>query len=296
MGPAYLRQGASALLRVSGSLVEASPYRIDVKPGNTTVPRGSDQVISAKLQGFESDQAELMIRKAVNTPFERVPMVFNQDTKSFDGMLFDLPTSIDYFVESGGVKSSVFTMHAADLPYVKQLEMEYVFPAYTGLAPRKIENGGDIAVLQGTRVRLRITPTMTSPSGRILVDGAPVALTQENGVFTGELAVDQGRLLPRRAAGRAGEQARERVAAIHHRRARGSGADGLDRQAGPRHDGIADRRVLHRSARRRRLRRAAASARVFGERRARADQDARRWKDEGALPRCRRRTRSISKS
>ena len=42
-------------------------------------------------------------------------------------------------------------MHAAELPYVKQLEMEYVFPAYTGLAPRKIENGGDIAVLQGTR-------------------------------------------------------------------------------------------------------------------------------------------------
>ena len=51
----------------------------------------------------------------------------------------DLPTSIDYFVEAGGVKSDVFTMHAADLPYVKQLEMEYVFPAYTGLAPRKAE-------------------------------------------------------------------------------------------------------------------------------------------------------------
>ena len=189
LGPAYLRQGASALLRISGSLVEASPYRIAVKPGSITVPRGSDQVISAKLQGFNSEQAELMIRKAVTAPFERVPMVFNQDTKSFDGMLFDLPTSIDYFIESGGVKSAVFTMHAADLPYVKQLEMEYIFPAYTGIAPRKIENGGDIAVLQGTRVRLRITPTMKSPSGRVLVDGAPVALTGENGVFTGELMV-----------------------------------------------------------------------------------------------------------
>ena len=82
-------------------------------------------------------------------------------------MLFDLPGSIDYFVESGGVRSDVFTLHAADLPYVKQLEMEYVFPSYTGLAPRKIENGGDIAVLQGTQVRVRITPTMKAPSGRI---------------------------------------------------------------------------------------------------------------------------------
>ena len=72
------------------------------------------------------------------------------------------------------MKSAVFTMHAADLPYVKQLEMEYVFPAYTGLAPRKIENGGDIAVLQGTQVRIRITPTMAAPAGRILMDGGSV--------------------------------------------------------------------------------------------------------------------------
>ena len=42
--------------------------------------------------------------------------------------------------------------------------MEYVFPSYTGLAPRKIENGGDIAALQGTQVRVRITPTMKAPS------------------------------------------------------------------------------------------------------------------------------------
>ena len=150
---------------MAGDVLEASPYRISVKPGSTTVPRGSDQVITATVQGFESDKAELLIRKSMSAPFEHVPMVFNNDTKTFEGVLFDLPGSIDYFVESGGVKSAVFTMHAADLPYVKQLEMEYVFPAYTGLAPRKIENGGDIAVLQGTQVHLRITPTMKSPIG-----------------------------------------------------------------------------------------------------------------------------------
>ena len=72
-------------------------------------------------------------------------------------------------------------MHAADLPYVKQLEMEYLFPGYTGLAPRKIENGGDIAVLQGTQVRVRITPTMKSPTGRILLDGGTVLASHSRG-------------------------------------------------------------------------------------------------------------------
>lgn len=192
LGPAYLRHGASALLLFAGDLEAASPYRIDVKPGNTTVPRGSDQVVSASLNGFASEQAELLVRKAVNAPFERVPMVFNQDARSFDGMLFDVPTSIDYFVESGGVRSSVFTMHAADLPYVKQLEMEYIFPAYTGLAPRKIANGGDIAVLQGTQVRLRILPTMSAPAGRVVVDGeSAVALIPDGGAFIGQMTVNK---------------------------------------------------------------------------------------------------------
>ncbi len=65
LGPAYMRQGASALLLMAGDVLEASPYRIDVTPGNTTVPRGSDQVIKATVQGFESDKAELLIRKSV---------------------------------------------------------------------------------------------------------------------------------------------------------------------------------------------------------------------------------------
>ena len=44
---------------------------------------------------------------------------------------------------------------------MQKLELEYHFPAYTGLEPRKVEDGGDIAVLNGTEVRVRVVPTMT---------------------------------------------------------------------------------------------------------------------------------------
>ena len=297
LGPAYLRQGASALLLMAGDVLEASPYRINVKPGSTTVPRGSDQVIVATVQGFESDKAELLIRKSISAQFEHIPMVFNNDTKTFEGMLFDLPGSIDYFVESGGVKSDVFTMHAADLPYVKQLEMEYVFPGYTGLAPRKIENGGDIAVLQGTQVRVRITPTMKSPSGRIMLDGGTViALAPDGDVFTGTIPVTQGRLLSRRAAGRPREQARQRVAAVHDRRARRPGADGVDCEARPRHDRVARSKSS-------RSKRAPTTTSACGSSswctRSTAAPSRRRSSSTRADARCRKsrpRTRSISKS
>ena len=51
-GPAFLRHGLSALLIVARSAEAASPYRIEVKPGNTKIPRGADQTVKAKLFGF----------------------------------------------------------------------------------------------------------------------------------------------------------------------------------------------------------------------------------------------------
>ena len=150
----------------------AAPYRIEVSPGNASVPRGVDQTITATLGGFEADQASLMIRKSPEAPFERVPLVRSENSteaNKYEGMLFDLAGPIDYFVEAEGVKSPTYTLKVVDLPYVQRLELELHFPAYTGLAPRKIEDGGDLAVLKGTEVRVKVTPTMTARGGQILL-------------------------------------------------------------------------------------------------------------------------------
>ena len=72
---------------------------------------------------------------------------------SFEATIFGLRTSMDYFVQAAGVRSRVFRIEAADLPYVDRLQLEYVFPAYTGREPVVVEDGGDIAALRGTTVR-----------------------------------------------------------------------------------------------------------------------------------------------
>src|SRR5262245_58195191 len=68
-GPAFLRHGLSALLIISRSAVEASPYRIEVTPGDAKIPRGSDQAVKAKLFGFSSSDATLMMRTGPDAPF-----------------------------------------------------------------------------------------------------------------------------------------------------------------------------------------------------------------------------------
>ena len=52
LGPAFLRIGMSALLIISRSAEAASPYKIEVTPGNTKIPRGADQTVKAKLSGL----------------------------------------------------------------------------------------------------------------------------------------------------------------------------------------------------------------------------------------------------
>lgn len=192
VSPPHLRHAASALLNVSRSLEAASPYRIDVRPGSVTVPRGTDQTITAQLSGFAPEQAALVSRKGADAPYERLPMLRTEDG-AFEAMLFDLGAPVDYFVESDGVRSPLFKLNVIDLPYVKRLDLEYVFPAYTGLAPQTIEDGGDIAALRGTEVRVHAITTMPAAGGRLVLDEArsiPLSLDAD-GTLKGRFTVER---------------------------------------------------------------------------------------------------------
>ena len=193
-GPDFFRHGLSALLVVYRSAEAASPYRIAVEPGDTKIPRGSDQTIKARLLGFTAKDASLMMRGVPGAAFERLPLIPGADPAVFEGMLFHVEKATDYYVESNGVRSKTFTMTVVELPVVEHLVAEYHFPAYTALQPRTIDPGGDVAALKGTEVRLRITPTMKTPGGRILLNesGTVAALAlQADGTLTGSFPVDR---------------------------------------------------------------------------------------------------------
>ncbi len=190
-GPAYLRHGALALLLPARSAEAASPYRIEVTPGHITVARGSDVAVTARLVGFGADAAELFTRAGADAPFERVPLVAGDEGGTFEGTLFNLRQSLDYFVQAEGVRSPAFHIEVADLPHVERLELEYVFPPHTGLPPQRVDEGGDIAALRGTTVRVRVHATMATPAGRIaLGDRETSALAPEaDGTLVGRFTV-----------------------------------------------------------------------------------------------------------
>lgn len=192
-GPSYLRHGVMALLTPMGSVEAASPYGIDVFPGDATIARGSDQAITATLDGFGTDQVTLFMRSNESAPFERLLLIPLEEPGLFEVLLFDVQDSTDYFVEALGVQSGTFTLDVVDLPYVERLEHEYFFPSYTGLEPRLVEEGGDIAVLSGTEVRLRAFPTLSTSGGQMVFDeeNQTDLVVEPDGSLTGRFVVEK---------------------------------------------------------------------------------------------------------
>ncbi|MEE2635668.1 MAG: DUF4175 family protein [Acidobacteriota bacterium] len=199
-GPSYLQHGASALMAPTGSLEAASPYSIDVFPGDITVARGADLNVSAQLLGFETNDVNLFMRASPSAPFESMPLIPQGAPEgeppqigAFETVIFDVREETDYFIEAFGVHSETFRVDVIDLPYVEHLELEYHFPEYTGLEPRLIQDGGDIAVLRGTEVHLRVFPTMSTPAGQLVFDeGSSTELTRrEDGVLTASFVIEE---------------------------------------------------------------------------------------------------------
>ena len=191
-GPAYLRQGLSAMYSWSQDLEAAAPYRIALTPGSGRVPRGADQLFTATLSGFTADDAVLMVRKGETAAFERVPMVKNEQG-AFEGMVFDVDARLEFLAEAAGVRSATFTLEVVDLPYAQRIDLEFHFPRHTGLEPRTVEDAGDIAVLTGTEVVMTITPTMPTPGGQVtLHESTPLGLTANaDGTLTARFVADK---------------------------------------------------------------------------------------------------------
>ncbi len=190
LGPGFLRHGMTALVLPGRTAESVNPYLVTVTPGDTTIFRNSDLTISAVLHGFSSEDVALVVREEGAGAAVSMPMMSN-GMGGFEALMLNVAARTSYHVEARGVRSGTFTLGVADLPAIESLGMVYHFPAYTGLAPRTFEHGGDVAALRGTRVELNVTPTLPTPEAMLTTDsGDSLAMErQADGSFSASLVV-----------------------------------------------------------------------------------------------------------
>jgi len=168
--------------------------KLEVTPGDVTVPKGSDVIIQAVAFGIDPRRAQVHLRYANGTDWEVSTMEPSpQNQPTFRHLLFNVQEAVHYFVDADAYRSKEFTINVADLPKVEKVDYAYHYPAYTGLAVKKEENGSDIVALKNTEVDVTVTGSQALSGGRIVfADGKSVALqpTGERTVM-GRVTVDR---------------------------------------------------------------------------------------------------------
>jgi hypothetical protein len=192
-GPPSISGGMSVLYWPSGDSAQASTTFINVSPGNARVPRGSDQKIKAALNGFDSETAQIFIRKLDSDRWQASQMEPAKNHGEFLYVIFNIQDSLVYYIESGGIRSPEFTLEIADLPFVKRIDLVLNFPAYTRSGSKKIEDGGEVAALKGTVVNITAHLSGKAKAARIVFDdGSRIEMAAgPDNQFTGQFIVSR---------------------------------------------------------------------------------------------------------
>jgi len=167
-GPGYLGYGAALLW--AGDAGAAPLYDLRVSPGDATVRRNSDQLISVQPRGLQASGVRLYARYESASKWEQLPMQPQPGTSDFQFLFAGLPEGVEYYVEAGPLRSRHFNLHVTDLPSVKQIRVTYHFPSWTGMQAVVEEHGGDLRAIEGTEADLEIGVDRPLNEGVLVLD------------------------------------------------------------------------------------------------------------------------------
>jgi hypothetical protein len=172
-GPGYLGYGASLLW--TGPKEGAAPlYSISITPGDVTVRRNSDQLITAHVSGMQPTKAQLFAHYQSATGWEPVAMQRAPGSAAgaiYQFVLAGLPENVEYYVAAGPLVSPHYKVKVVDLPSVKDIRVTYRYPGWTGMKPVTEEHSGDLRAIEGTDALIAIETDHPLKDGHLIVDG-----------------------------------------------------------------------------------------------------------------------------
>ena len=140
---------------------------IAVQPGDTKVPAGTPLRIRAALSGRGSALHGLSPSLVVNANGQERTVPMLADGGGYQFAFESVDRSFKYKVVVASVASEAYSVTALFPPRVRQIDLHYEYPGFSGLAPRTDEDSGDIYGPAGTRVRVRIHTDKAIVGGRL---------------------------------------------------------------------------------------------------------------------------------
>ena len=181
-GPGYWGYGASLLWTGSAHAAKRPLYDIAVHPGNKTVRRKSDQMITARLFGFSARQVTLHARYGAGARWEQTPMQPQRGGNGYQFLFAGLADPVEYYVAAGAAQSKHYTLGVKDLPAVERVRVALHFPPALRLADVMQDPGGDIRAVQGTQADIAVLTDKPLERGLLVLEnGTRLELSRGDG-------------------------------------------------------------------------------------------------------------------
>jgi hypothetical protein len=175
-GPGYLGYGAAALW-VGTPAVPF--YELRVAPGDATVRRHGDQLVTVQSIGGLAARPQLHARYTKSGRWEEIAMQPQLAVSGFQFLFAGLNEDLEYYVEAGPLRSAHFRLRVADVPSVRHIRVTYHHPAWMNLPDTVDDHSGDLRAFVGTQARLEIRTDLPLRDGvLVLDDGRQIALAR----------------------------------------------------------------------------------------------------------------------
>jgi hypothetical protein len=169
-GPGFLGYGTSLLWGAIPRNGFQPFYDVQVQPGNHTVRRKSDQLVTARLRGFQADRVRVLAKFQSSSKWEEASMSPQPGAGGFEFLFAGVPEAFDYYVDAAGVRSQQYHISVVDLPEVKKLRVTYHYPAWTDLKDSIEDPGGDLRAVEGTEAEVRVVTDRPLANGALLLE------------------------------------------------------------------------------------------------------------------------------
>lgn len=167
---------ANALYRIAKynqSFLPAAPFSLHLEPVEQTKLRGERAVISVRAKGVPPATVTLYVREEQQDNFDAYTL--RADTSgAFRYTIGAVKKSLEIYAESPWISSQVQTergkITVIDRPAIRSLSGKLVYPAYTRLGARPIdEQSADVSALAGSVVELDVTSNKDLKSAEIVL-------------------------------------------------------------------------------------------------------------------------------
>jgi hypothetical protein len=162
-------------------LTEAGAADVHVDPGDTQVERGTPLLVVARFAGGVPAEATLVVDNQAKQTTQR-GMTRSLEDPTFAGHVESVDSDLSYRVEFQGNSTKTFHVRVFEYPALERTDAKLVFPSYTALDPKTVEDIRHVTAVEGTELTLLCRLNKDVATARLIdAAGQAIALAPQDG-------------------------------------------------------------------------------------------------------------------